>query len=266
METENIQITDSISKRFYTVIPICIAFVLYYVIMAILSPAKKIASINNEFGFKGQENTTVDKRIFSDSAFIKVNRDKAYYQSRIIMAETDSISLALNLADSTALLEIKGVTVHKAKIDKAKVSKVFNKADDYAVSAMLSTPFAISHDFATIKKEPLMIKMAPKDTSEYKPDILPDTTDFKPVNFMMEMENGIRLYVYQKVGENEGGRFNHFVFDIKDRFRNTWGIIRSIFVLKVPEYHPYIRIRVPKADAKIIYRAVPRHGQIALFR
>jgi hypothetical protein len=266
METEITPDTNNRKTAFYVVIPICTAFVLYYVIMAILSPARKIASINNEFGFKGQENSTVDERIFSDSAFITMNRDKAYYRSRILMAETDSISLALNLVDSTAILEINGVAVHKVKIDKAKVSKVFNMANDYAVSSMLSTPFTISHDFATIKKEPLMIKMAPKDTSEYKPDILPDTTDFKPVNFMMEMENGIRLYVYQKVGENEGGRFNHFVFDIKDRFRNTWGIIRSIFVLKVPEYHPYIRIRVPKADAKIIYRAVPRHGQIALFR
>jgi hypothetical protein len=234
--------------------------------MAIISPAKKITSINNEFGFRGQENTTVDERIFSDSAFVKMNRDKAYCQSRILTAETDSVSLALNLADSTAILEIKGVTVHKAKIDKAKISKVFYKADEYAVSSMLSTPFTISHDFATIQKEPLMIKMAPKDTSEYKPDILPDTTDFEPVNFMMEMENGIRLYVYQVVGEKEGGRLNLFVFDIKDRFRNASDIIKSIFVLRVPEYHPYIRIRLPKADAKIIYRALPKHGQVAVFR
>jgi hypothetical protein len=83
---------------------------------------------------------------------------------------------------------------------------------------------------------------------------------------MMEMENGIRLYVYQVVGEKEGGRLNLFVFDIKDRFRNASDIIKSIFVLRVPEYHPYIRIRLPKADAKIIYRALPKHGQVAVFR
>jgi hypothetical protein len=34
----------------------------------------------------------------------------------------------------------------------------------------------------------------------------------------------------------------------------------------VPEYHPYIRIRMAKSDAKIIYRALPGHGQFAVYR
>jgi len=32
-----------------------------------------------------------------------------------------------------------------------------------------------------------MIKMAPKDTSEYKPDIMPDTSITEPVNYILEM-------------------------------------------------------------------------------
>jgi len=36
-------------------------------------------------------------------------------------------------------------------------------------------------------------------------------------------------------------------------------------VFKVPDYHPFIRIRVPRADAKIIYRAIPKYGQITVF-
>jgi hypothetical protein len=130
----------------------------------------------------------------------------------------------------------------------------------------LSTPFTIKKDFATVKKEPLMIKLAPKDTSEYKPDILPDTTSSEPVNYMLETETGIRLYFYQDIGEKSGDRLSRFLFDINYRFKNIWSIIKSIFILRVPEYHPYIKMRIPKADAKIIYRALPRHGQIALFR
>ncbi len=62
---------------------------------------------------------------------------------------------------------------------------------------MLSSPMTIVNDIATIKKEPLMIKMAPKDTSEFKPDIIPDTSDYEPVNYILEMDNGIRIFVYQ---------------------------------------------------------------------
>ncbi|MGD0582651.1 MAG: hypothetical protein ABR974_06860 [Bacteroidales bacterium] len=239
-------------------------FTLYYSVMAIISSSRKISALNLEYGYKPAENTTTDNRIFSDSAFVSLNREKAYFQARNIMAETDSISLSLNLSDSTALLEINGVTVHKAKLLKIDISKVFSRADEYAVSAMLSVPFTVKENYGTIKKEPLMLKIAPKDTSEYKPDILPDTTNSSAVNYMMETENGFRLYVYQE--EDAGGALSRFVFDAGDRFKNIWDIIKSIALFKVPEYHPAIRLRMKKVDARIIYRALPAHGQISLFR
>jgi hypothetical protein len=80
------------------------------------------------------------------------------------------------------------------------------------------------------------------------------------------MDNGIRLYVYQNIEKSEGGGLRLFLFDLNDRLRNIGDNIRSIITLKVPEYHPYIRIRMAKADAKIIYRALPEHGQVAIFR
>jgi calcineurin-like phosphoesterase family protein len=110
-----------------------------------------------------------------------------------------------------------------------------------------------------------MIKIAPKDTSEYKPDILPDTSRIEAVNFMMEMENGFRLYVYQQ-NDEEGGGLRKYFFDVNDRFKNIAAIFGKILVFKVPEYHPAIRIKMERADARIIYRALPRHGQIAIYR
>jgi hypothetical protein len=241
-------------------------FMLFYAVMALLSPSKEVELINNEFGFKVSENVKLDERLFTDSAFLSMTRQKSYYEARVLMAETDSISLALNLSDSTATLEINGVAVHKAKVSEIRVSKVFNKADEYAVSKMLAIPFTIGNDYATIMKEPLMLKMAPKDTSEYKPNILPDTTNSESVNYRFEMVNGIRLYIYQNVGNSEGGALNLFIFDLNDRLRDIRDNLKSMFSLKVPEYHPAIRIRMQKSDAKIIYRALPKYGQVAVFR
>jgi hypothetical protein len=247
------------------IVALFILVVLYYSIMALISPSVKISAINSEFGYKPAENTEIDERIFSDSTFVRLNRDKSYNQARITMAETDSICLALNLSDSTAILEINGVEVHRARLSNIRMSKVLTKADEYALSSMLSAPFTIREDFSTIKKEPLMIKIAPKDTSEYKPDILPDTSRIEAVNFMMEMENGFRLYVYQQ-NDEEGGGLRKYFFDVNDRFKNIAAIFGKILVFKVPEYHPAIRIKMERADARIIYRALPRHGQIAIYR
>jgi hypothetical protein len=266
METEIKKKPADRKTVFYILGSLLLVFMIYYGVMSLLGPGKKIAAINSEYGYKPPENTKTDERIFSDSAFISIRREMSFSQARVLMAESDSICLALNLSDSTAVLEINGVTVHKAKVSGITISKVFEKADEYSVTSLFATPFTVGNDYSTIKKEPLMIKMAPKDTSEYKPDILPDTTSSEAVNYILEMENGARLYVYQNVGENEGGGLNLFFFDLNARLRNIRNNLKSIFTLKVPEYHPTIRIRMAKSDAKIIYRALPKHGQIAVFR
>ena len=130
---------------------------------------------------------------------------------------------------------------------------------------MLPSPFVISQSFSTIKKEPLMIKMAPKDTSEYKPDIMPDTSITEPVNYILVMKSGIRIYFYQKENVKLNDRISQFSFDLNDRLRDTWSALKRVATLKVPEYHPFIKIKLPRTDAKIIYRAIPKNGQIAVF-
>lgn len=243
-----------------------LAFIIYYSAMSILSPARKLSAIKNEFVAEQTEENRADERIYSDSAYLHLLKEKAFLQSRITMAETDSIYLTLNLADSTANLEISGVMVHSSKMKKMRISKILRSGNEYVISSMLSSPLTIANDYATIKKEPLMIKMAPKDTSEYKPDILPDTSDFEPVNYILEMDKGIKIYVYQEEKTEFSDRMHLYRFDLNDRLRNTWRSLKSVICFKVPEYHPFIKIRLPKAKAKILYRAIPRNGQVSVYR
>jgi hypothetical protein len=239
--------------------------IVYFTIMSVRAPGKKLDEIRAKFGLPSTQENKIDERFYSDSAYMARLKEKAFLQARISMAETDSVYMTLNLADSTANLEISGVTVHSAKISDIIISGILRRGNEYANSAMLSTPMNVVSDFASIKKEPLMIKMAPKDTSEFKPDIIPDTTDYEPVNYILEMDNGIRIFVYQNTDTITSDKNNLFFFDLNDRLKNTWSSLKSIARFRVPEYHPFIRIRLPKADAKILYRATPRRGQIAVY-
>lgn len=248
-----------------TIAGMVILFLVYYSIMSMVAPSRKLNGIKEKYALQ-QEEASVDERILNDSTYISLMKEKAFLQSKIAMAETDSIYLALNLADSTANLEISGVVVHSAKISDFRISSILGKGNEYLIYSMLSVPLNIVRDYSTFRKEPLMIKMAPKDTSEYKPDIIPDTTDYEPVNYILEMDNGIRIFVYQDDKISAYDRKHHFIFDLTDRLRNAWSSLKSIALLKVPEYHPYIKVTLPKADAKIIYRAIPRNGQVAVYR
>lgn len=263
MENEN-KDRSSTGKLLLTAFAVLIIlFMIYFTVMSALAPGKKLEELRTEFAVKPDVKSDIDRQILYDSAYLSLLKEKAYLQSRALMAETDSIYMTINLADSTSNLEISGVTVHSAKISSYNLSGIFTK-EESPVLAMLSIPFSISNSIATIKKEPVMIKLAPKDTSEYKPDIIPDTSVVEPVNYILEMTNGTRIYVYQEENNAASDRHANFSFDLKDRLKNTWIMMKSVARLKVPEYHPFIKIRIPRADGKIIYRAIPRNGQVSI--
>jgi len=243
---------------------VLVLFMVYYSIMLMIGPVKKLNLIHSEYGFKQDEKNPVDEKILTDSAYLKLFREKVFLQSSTAMAASDSICLTINLRDSSASLQISGVTVHSTDIKNRNVSSILQRENDFAILNMLSTPYTITSDYSTIKKEPLMIKMAPKDTSEYTPDIIPDTADFEPVNFILELENGLRIYVYQDEELRTGDGIRRFGFDLWDRIKTAVSAVIKVVIFRVPEYHPYIKIRINRADAKIIYRAVPYHGLVTV--
>ncbi|HNY15674.1 MAG TPA: hypothetical protein PKI12_09030 [Bacteroidales bacterium] len=266
METNSVN-RDKTGRNILIAVSVIITVVLlYYSVMAMMAPVRKINSLKEEYSFRQDPKNVVSDSIVYDSAYLSLYREKAYLTARTAMAATDSLYLSMNLADSNVTLEISGVTVATTKLTRISASKIFYDRDQYFISSMLSHPFTVERNIASIPKMPLMIKMAPKDTSEYQPDIIPDTADYEPVNFIMEMDNGTTFYVYQEEKLNKGDRMHLFLFDLRYRIDEAWISMKSIFSLKVPEYHPFIRVRLPRADAKIIYRALPEHGQIAVYR
>jgi hypothetical protein len=264
METEN---NNKPRRNVFLIVltSIIVLFLVYYTAMSMLSPSKKLEEIKSEFGAKPTEKGKADQQIFMDSEYLKVLKEKSFLQSRIAMAETDSIYMTINLSDSTANLEISGVVVHNAKMSYMKTSKILMASNENAILSMLAKPFSIDYALATIQKEPVMIKMAPKDTSEYKPDIMPDTSIAEPVNYILETNQGIRIYVYQEENVKFNDKLSRFKFDLNDRLRDSWSALKRVAVFKIPEYHPFIKIRLPRTDAKIIYRGIPKNGQIALY-
>jgi len=244
---------------------VILLFVIYYSVMCMMSPGRKLAVLRNEYAAKSAEKSNIDKKILNDSDYLKLMKEKAFLQSRIAMAESDSCYLTINMTDSSANLEICGVIVHKAKMSNIKISKILSETNENVVISLLSKPFTISGSTSTIKKDPLIYQMAPKDTSEYKPDVMPDTTLTQATNYILETNQGVKIYVYQEETDKLNERITQMRFDLDDKLKDTWSSLKSVTSFKVPEYNLFIKIRLPRADAKIFYRAIPKNGQIALF-
>lgn len=247
------------------VISVIIAFVVYYSIMEMRSPSKKMAELSVEYGFAKYEKRKLPQSITTDSTFLSLLREEAYLQSRVGMAETDSVYLTVNLADSVINVEISGVVVHTTPVNEFEVSKLITDGDRFVITSLLSAPLTIVSDTSSIEKIPLIVKIAPKDTSEFIPDAIPDTAFYEPVNYIFETDRGIKIYVYQSEEIEKGDRKERFLLDLRHRLSDTKAAIKDIMAFKVPEYQLFIKIKIPSADAKIIYRAIPKHGQIAVY-
>lgn len=262
-ELKNMSNEQGLPVSIIVVAIIACVFLLYYAIMTSLGPGRKMNELSGAYTPKLAEG--VNTAIFYDSAWLALTREKSFLQSRTLMAQTDSIYLTINLPDSSANVEISGVTVYSARISDYSMSSILRKGDRNVIYSLLSQPLQIEDALSSIRKEPLMIKIAPKDTSEYQPDVMPDTSIVEPVNFMLKMNNGLRIYVYQEEEGDGTGKSHTFRFDLNQRLRDTWSSVKSVAVFRVPEYHPFIKIRIPREDAKIIYRALPRNGQIGIY-
>jgi hypothetical protein len=239
-------------------------FIVYYLVMAVSAVNRSVNDFDNAYfaSLEQKEGDTIN--LCAIPGYIDMLRDKAFLSSQVKLADSDSIGLLINVRDSTIQLLIKGLAVRTVTIDEYEVSPFFQRANQEAIYSMLSTPLTITGMQATFMKNPVSVKIAPKDTSQAVEAVKPDTTDFEAVFFTLETDRNIRFFFEQQEDTVGADRRSRFFFDLKDRTRSASATMRAVARLKTPPYVPYIKIWIPKAEAKIIYRAVPREGLIVL--
>ena len=243
---------------------IALAVVVFYLAKVVSAVNHTVNTFDQAYfaSLETKESDTINQ--CSIPGYIDLIRRKAYLSAQSKMAESDSIGLLINMRDSLIQLMIKGVVVRTVKMDDFDVSPFFQRANQEAIYSMLSTPLIVTGMSATFAKEPINIKIAPKDTTEVTTSIKPDTTDFESVYFNLETNRNINLFFEQQEDTVKTDRRTRFMFDLKDRLQEAKVTMKAVSRFETPPYTPYIKIRMPKAEAKIVYRAIPRECMVVL--
>jgi hypothetical protein len=97
METENTKPRRNIFL--IVVISLAAFFTIYFTVMSVLSPARKLDEIKNEYGAKSSEKEKAVQTVLTDAAYLKLLKQKSFLQSRILMAGTDFISSAISCSE-----------------------------------------------------------------------------------------------------------------------------------------------------------------------
>lgn len=240
------------------------AVIIFYLFRSVSAVNHTVHEFDNAYfaSLEQKEGDTINQ--CSIPGYIDLLRSKAYLSAQVRMAESDSIGLLINMRDSLIQLQIKGVVIRTVRMAEYDISPFFQRANQEAIYNMLATPLVVTSMSATFPKEPINVKIAPKDTSEVVVDIKPDTTDFEAVFFNLETDRNINFFFGQQEDTIPADRRARFFFDLNDRLQNARATIKAVSHFDVPPYTPYIKIWIPKSEAKIVYRAIPKECMIVL--
>jgi len=242
-----------------------IVFIVTYSILNVLAAKQWVADFNSA---AAKDQTTIgygNSNLYKDPALLNLHFELSFLKAKIALTTAEPIGLSINLPDSTAKLEIKGVTVQTSPISQYKISKSLLALNPLFLGDELAKPLKVVHAKNTVEKEPIILKTAPQDTLT-KPGgfNIPDTAMMIPVHFQLIMNNGFVVSITEDHRSLKpfGKMMNRFFLNAE--LIKLKRILGQMIKFQIPEYNPQILIVVSRSDAHAIWRALPEEGMIAL--
>lgn len=196
------------------------------------------------------------------SVFVK---EKAYKEALLKLTESDSIQMAINLSDSTVNLYTKGVLIHQTPVKTFEMDKLFKVMPLIQQVKLFSQPLPVNSQYATIVKEPIVVRHAPKDTLEAAMNAWqPDTLIQNPAFLILSVEHGINLIFEQDENLTFHDKWKKFNFYNRLRLRDSMKAVSNFISFRKQEYHPATTLKLPVDDLRAIYRALPDNALIVL--
>lgn len=229
--------------------------------ISMLSPVVTLKRINREYC---SDTSNYEKSILPlmNQDIFRLKMKEYFLRSKVMMAATDSIALAIDLEDSLVTLELRGIIIHQARIKKITYSKIFEKMNKDTRINYFSSPFIIETSYATIPKEPIIIKEAPKDTTEANsPAFLSDTIQKKSICMINYLDKYLDVEMRQ-YERPKGKGFKEYI--LQNKLRQTGHLFSDLFRYTVPEYRPWINIELSGKDIRVIYRSLPGKSMVSI--
>lgn len=247
----------------YIIVPVVVVLFIFSVNIAI-SPRYKIRELEN-LAMSDTSILVKTDSIYNHPSIVTLQKEKAYKEALFNLSEKDSIQMVVNLSDSTVNLSIHGVTIHQTKVRTFKKDKLFGVLSFPGQMYLFSRPFQVNAQYATIVKEPIVVRHAPKDTLEAAVNVWqPDTLIQNPAYLILTLPHNIDLIFEQDNNPTFRDKWKKFDFYNRLRWQKTVNAISNFANLRKQDYHPTITIQMPVDDLRAIYRALPNQAYVVI--
>ena len=240
----------------YIIIPVLTVFFIFLISTAI-SPLHRI----NEYENVAESDTFFSAKsdsIYNHPFVVTLLKEKTYKEALLKLSEKDSIQMVINLADSAVNLSINGIMIHQTKVLTFQKDRLFGVLSFPGQMHLVSQPLQVNSQYATIVKEPIVIRQAPKDTFEaFLNAWQPDTLIQNPAYLILTLQYNIHLIFEQENNPTSRDKWERFDFYNWLRWQKIVNTVFNFTHLRKQEYHPTITIQMPVNDLRAIYRALP---------
>lgn len=241
-----------------------IAIVSSLMVLIGLAPVNSLNDLKNEIAADSIYSSQYDS-LYNQVSLTNIVKEKAYKSALLSLSNSDSIQLAIQLSDSTVCLYLKGVKLHQTKIFVFQKDAIIQNLPMREYLYCFSKPIPILGHRASIVKEPIVERHAPKDTIEAALNAYnPDTLIQNPAFVELFLPHHINLVFLQS--ENDTLNFKQARTEFLNEIRNRqlYLNLQQILNKQKTTQNPSITIELPADDLRAIYRALPYYGLVVI--
>lgn len=190
----------------------------------------------------------------------------AFKQALLALPKKDSMNLVLNVPDSTLGLFVNGISIYKTKLTALNLDPLLKGLSEEVYYSQFSKPLAVTSSRASIEKEPIIEKTAPKSQEEFLASVtMPESVVYDPAFIHLALENGMDIFIGLNELADKADRRVERQFYAPERRGNRNSLLKSLFTFKPLKYRPEIILEGSNAEITSIYRALPEQPKVVVF-
>lgn len=190
----------------------------------------------------------------------RLRQDIGYWTARLDGARSGGSVLALDLVDSLATLEIRGVAVRRCRL-----TGIRDTGGTAGSDRAIDRPFAIGEGWATLPKEPVRVEIAPRDSAEYRRQ---GPRTFVPLvedaEFEVALAGGPRIRFLQREPMARAARRESQRRRWRARTESAAAMLRDLLGGEPATAEPRIDVELSRDDSRAIYRALGPDAAVCL--
>lgn len=222
---------------------------------------------------------TLNQTMIHDAAFVEKYHDtyeapelrdlmheKAYRQALAELSGRDSIQLFISLSDSVIGLTIRGVEIFHSRLLMVQIDPDLQNLSNRAYYYYYSHPRSVSILAASLVKEPVVIRKAPKSPEEAAQRLetayLPEAQLADPAFLGLAVDSLMQIVLFQDSVDQKSEKtalrkFENGLRRSSRKQQISWNGSR------MPGRIPVVKLVVSPADLRAIYRALPERVWVA---